>query len=321
LAALPPPASSAPFVFGRAGIRQALLVGLVLAGAWACLAVVDRTAAWGRPTVRLSSTFTPDQLGARTTIGLSFRILYPRGESPLAATRLELFLPHGLGIATSELGLQNCILARLERDGRAGCPPNSLMGRGSAITAVPFGSRFVVERTGITLFSGPLQDGHPQLLFVAVGEYPVIAEVAFSALVLPAGPRFGGLIDTMLPLVPSVPDGPNVALLGLATTIGPAGITYRENVGGRTVSFHPKGILLPRSCPRGGFPFAVQLSFIDGSSAGANASVPCPRKPHRGSGGRHPGRLAVVGRSPLWEVVARSDREPTVDPGNRPRRP
>jgi hypothetical protein len=67
------------------------------------------------------------------------------------------------------------------------------MGHGSATTAVPFGSRFVIEHTGITLFSGPVQAGDPQLLFVTVGEYPVIAEIIFSALVLPAGPRFGGL--------------------------------------------------------------------------------------------------------------------------------
>ena len=130
------------------------------------------------------------------------------------------------------------------------------MGHGSATTAVPFGSRFVIEHTGVTLFSGPVQGGDPQLLFVTVGEYPVIAEVVFSALVLPAGPHFGGLIETKLPLVPSVPEGPDVALLGLQTTIGPAGIVYHEDINGRTVNFRPRGILLPKSCPRGGFPFA-----------------------------------------------------------------
>lgn len=248
---------------------------VALAVALACMSVASPARA--APTVRLTASFSPDRLGAGTTIKVGFRVAYPRGDPPLAATRLQLFLPPGLGIATSELGLQNCLLSQLVQEGRAGCPTNSLMGHGSAVTAVPFGSRFVIERTGIALFSGPLKDGNPQLLFVAVGEYPVIAEVIFGALVLPAGPRFGGLIDTTLPLVPSVPDGPDVALLGLETTIGPAGITYHENVGGRIVSFRPRGILMPRSCPRGGFPFAVRLSFSDGSSAGANAAVACPR--------------------------------------------
>jgi hypothetical protein len=229
------------------------------------------------PSVKLSASFSPERLGKGTTIRIGFHVANPSGEAPLAATEIQFFLPPGLGIATSELGLQNCLPAQLELLGRAGCPPNSLMGHGSATTAVPFGSHFVIEQTSVTLFSGPVQGSDPQLLFVTVGEYPVIAEVIFSALVLPAGPRFGGLIETKLPLVPSVPYGPDIALLGLQTTIGPAGITYREDIDGRIVDFRPRGILLPKSCPHGGFPFAVHLSFSDGSGASANATVPCPR--------------------------------------------
>ena len=260
----------------RGFARPALAVGLALAGVLCGLSMPVQ-AAQAAPSVKLTASFSPDRLGAGTTIKVGFRVAYPSGEAPLPATELQFFLPRGLGIATSELGLQNCLPAQLEQGGRAACPPNSLMGHGSAVTAVPFGSRFVTERTSVTLFSAPVENGNPQLLFVVTGEYPVIAEVIFGALVLPAGPRFGGVIDTKLPLVPSVPEGPDVALLGLQTTIGPAGITYRENVGGRIVSFRPRGILLPKSCPRGGFPFAVHLSFSDGSGAGSNAAVPCPR--------------------------------------------
>lgn len=253
---------------------------MALAAALICMSAVAPARA--TPTVKLTATFSPDRLGAGTTIKVGFSLAYPRDESPLAATKLQLFLPRGLGIARSELGLQNCRPSKLEVAGRAACPPNSLMGHGSAVTAVPFGSRFVIERTAIALFSGPVKEGNPQLLFVAVGEYPVIAEVVFGALILPAGSEFGGVIDAALPLVPSVPDGPDVALLALHTTIGPAGITYRENVGGKTVSFHPRGILLPDRCPRGGFRFAVRLTFADGTSAGANAAPPCPRRRHGG---------------------------------------
>lgn len=262
----------------RAHRSAALPTIVALAGLCTCvLALLPQAAARGAPSVKLAASFSPDRLGASTTIRVGFQLAYPIGMAALAATEIQFFLPRGLGIATSELGLQNCLPAQLELGGRAACPSNSLMGHGSAVTAVPFGSRFVIERTAITLFSGPLSKGDPQLLFVATGESPVIAEVIFAALVLSAGPRFGGVIDARLPLVPSVPDGPDVALLGLQTTIGPAGITYHENVDGRIVSFRPRGILLPRSCPRGGFPFAVHLSFSDGSGAGANAAVPCPR--------------------------------------------
>ncbi|HEY5287233.1 MAG TPA: hypothetical protein VIJ50_09035 [Solirubrobacteraceae bacterium] len=238
--------------------------------------LASTAAAAAAPDVELAASFSPERLGKGTTIHIGFHVAYASGEAPIAATAIQFFLPPGLGIATSELGLENCRPAQLELLGPAACPPNSLMGHGSATTAVPFGSRFVTEHTRVTLFSGPVQNSDPQLLFVTVGEFPVIAEVIFSALVLPAGPRFGGLIETKLPLVPSVPEGPDVALLGLQTTIGPAGITYREDIGGRTVAFHPRGILLPKSCPRGGFPFAVHLSFSGGAGAGTGATVPCP---------------------------------------------
>lgn len=252
-------------------------------GISSCLLTMSLRTAQATPSVKLTASFTPNRLGASTTIRVGFHITYPIGEAPMAATEIQFFLPRGLGIATSELGLQNCLPAQLEQGGRAACPPNSLMGHGSAITAVPFGSRFVVERTALALFSAPVENGNPQLLFVATGEYPVIAEVVFGALVLPAGQRYGGVIDTRLPLVPSVPYGPDVALLGLQTTIGPAGITYHEEMAGRIVSFHPRGILLPKSCSSEKFPFAVHLSFSDGSEASASYAVPCPR----GSEKRH----------------------------------
>jgi hypothetical protein len=267
----------------KAIASRACLVSVALTCAWTCACVPALIpTAMATPSVKLAASFSPERLGKGTTIRIGFHVAYPSGEAPLAATAIQFFLPPGLGIATSELGLQNCLPANLERYGPAACPSNSLMGHGSATTAVPFGSHFVIEHTSVTLFSGPVQGSDPQLLFVTVGEYPVIAEIIFSALVLPAGPRFGGLIETKLPLVPSVPYGPDVALLGLQTTIGPAGIVYHEDIGGKTIDFHPRGILLPKSCPRGGFPFAVRLSFSDGANAGAGATVPCPNNSAHG---------------------------------------
>ena len=35
-------------------------------------------------------------------------------------------------------------------------------------------------------------------------------------------------------------------------------------------------VLVPRSCPAGGFPFAASFAFADGSSASASATVACP---------------------------------------------
>jgi len=228
-------------------------------------------------TVSLTATFTPKRLGAGTTIRIGFQISTPPGRAPSPLTDIELLLPSGLSIATSDLGLETCQRSQLEENGLAGCPPDSLMGRGSAAAQVPFGLASVTEKAPIDLFSGPLQEGHPQLLFFAEGEYPVLADIIFGALVLPAQAPFGGMLNAHLPLVPSVTDGPDVALTTLQTTIGAKGITYTERVKGKTIRFRPRGIVLPKSCPRGGFAFAAHLSFQDSTHASAATSVPCPR--------------------------------------------
>jgi hypothetical protein len=250
--------------------------------------------------VKLSASFSPKRLGSGTTVTLGFSILRPSGEAPVAVTETELLLPAGLGVATSDLGLETCTEETLRAEGIAGCPANSLMGHGSALAEVPFGTTFVTEQTRTLLFSGPLREGHPELLMIASGNYPVIADIVFPALILPAAAPFGGMLDAKLPLVPSVPEGPDVALVKMQTTIGPSGITYYETVKGKRIGFRPRGILLPHSCPPGGFPFAVRVSFQDGEQTTARTAVPCPSSSSRR--GRlqprsdHPGRRAATRR-------------------------
>jgi hypothetical protein len=226
---------------------------------------------------RLSAALTPERLGAGTTIRIGFQVSTPAGTAPSPVTDVQLLLPPGLSIATSDLGLETCVPAKLEHDGPSACPADSLMGRGSALTEVPFGSTFVTEPARVTLFSAPLTDGHARLLFLASGELPVLTKLVFGAVVLPASAPFGALIDTTLPLVPSVRGGPDVALVRLQTTIGAKGIVYHEQVKGRTINFRPRSLLLPARCPRGGFRFSAHLTFQDATHANASATVPCPR--------------------------------------------
>ena len=228
-------------------------------------------------TMSLSATFSPEHLGAGTTIQIGFQVSTPAGRAPSPVTDVQLLLPHGLSIATSDLGLETCQPSQLEANGLAGCPTDSLMGRGSAAAQVPFGVASVTENAPIELFSGPLQEGHPQLLFFAEGEYPVLANIIFGALVLPAQAPFGGALSATLPLVPSVAYGPDVALVRLQTTIGAKGIVYTERVKGKTIKFRPRGIVLPGICPHGGFAFAAHLSFQDATHTSADTVVPCPR--------------------------------------------
>ena len=236
--------------------------------------------AQGAPSVKLSAAFTPEHLGASTTLSFGFQISGTNGQDPPPLTDIDLFYPLDLGLATSGLGLATCQPAILRADGPAGCPLNSRMGYGTALVQVPIGPAIIQEAAQITLLAGPVQDGHLELLIHASGVTPIDADIVFSTLLLPAPAPFGGRLDVNVPLVASLPGAADVAVVSLSSTLGSARLIYHRRSHGRTIAYHPVGIFLPDSCPRGGFPFAADFGFQDGTQTSAHTVVGCPhRKP------------------------------------------
>jgi hypothetical protein len=231
-------------------------------------------------TARLHVSLSPERLGQPTTIAFGFEISSTSGGRPVPMTNVGVLLPSEMGIATSGLGLENCRPLRLERIGPEGCPPNALMGRGVATAKVPIGAVTIVESAQVELFSSPVVDGHLAILVYANASTPVSAQLVFPAMVLPAHSPFGENIDTDLPLVPSLPAGPDVAITRFHATLGsPPGrgrFLYEKSVHGRRVSFAPRGLILPPACPRGGFTFQAEFEFQDGEHVVARSIVRCP---------------------------------------------
>jgi hypothetical protein len=242
------------------------------------------TTAGATQSVALGASFTPYRLGAPTTIDLNLQIRAPVGEIPSALTEVEVRYPQNLGFALSGLGLAVCSSSTLEAAGSSGCPANSIMGHGKALAELRFGPQLVTEAASISIARAPDQEGHIALLLYASGPSPVNTQVLAPAQLLPTGPPFGGRLDMQLPVIPSVPGAPDVAIVSLQVSLGPRGLIYYEQAEGSTLAYTPKGILLPTSCPRGGFPFAATFSFLDGSHPVGRTIVPCAgarRRPHR----------------------------------------
>lgn len=258
----------------------------VLIAALVCTACLPASAG-AVPTVALKAALLPEHLGRGTTIKFAFSVAFHH-EEPIPLRVIELRYPDHLGIATSGLGLSTCSAATLESHGPPGCPSNSVMGYGSGLAEVPVDHRTLYEPVKLTTFMAPLQEGHLGLLFFADGEEPVAAELVIPSVVLPSQTPFGGDLTTSVPIVPTWPEGPDVVLTRFSTTLGPGvgrrRVTYWEYSRGRYIPYHPRGILLPRQCPRSGFPFAAVLAFDDGARADAHTVVHCP---HRG--GSHTG--------------------------------
>ena len=224
----------------------------------------------------LHASFSPDRLGAPTTIAFSLHLSTAEGTAPPPMTSMDLRIPAGVGYATTTLGLALCSPAVLLAKGPAGCPPNSRLGFGTALVEVPFGTGVGDEIPEVQAVAGPSSTGNMVVLFYANGLYPVSAQLAFAGEVLPDSGRFGSQLSTNVPLVASVPGGSDVSIVSLQATIGPAHLTYYKHVHGRLVPFRPRGVSVPERCPHGGFPFAAQFTFQDGSRTSAQTSVPCP---------------------------------------------
>ena len=254
----------------RARALIAVLLTLVLSA--------TTPAALAGPPVSLHVALTPEDLGRGTTITFSFRVATPAGSLPSPLVGLDLSYPYNIGLATSGLGLEACTSATLELSGSEGCPSEALMGRGSATVEIPFGPTIVKEPGRITTWMAPTQNGRLALLFFAEGKAPVLAQLIFSGLVQPAPVPFGGRLNTRIPLIPSLPENPNGAVVQMTATIGPMGILYHHEIHGRSVAYRPAGVHLPDSCPRGGFPFSATFTFLDGSDTVTATKVPCPRR-------------------------------------------
>jgi hypothetical protein len=237
----------------------------------ACLSACAHAA----PSVTLNAALMPELLGHGTTIGFGLQIATP-GEVPPPITEIDLRYPANLGIALSGLGLSTCSASALEARGPKGCPVDSRMGSGTAIVEVPLGLGSFQETAQITIFRAPTEDGHLALIFNVEGNEPVSAQIVLPGLLLPTAAPYGGIVHIAVPLVPSLPAGPDVSVVQLQVTLGPRHIIYYERSHGRTIPYRPKGILLPDNCPRGGFPFAATLAFFDGSHTDAVTAVPCP---------------------------------------------
>jgi hypothetical protein len=250
----------------------------------ACCALPAAAAAQGEAVqATLHASFSPDRLGVGTTIGFGFTVKTADGLAPPPLIGMDLHMPAGMNYTETTLGLAECSTKTLEARGAGGCPVNSRLGYGQAYVEVPFGKGAGHELPEITAFMGsPGREGNMVVLFYVDGTTPVYGQYIFTGEVLPENGIFGSQLSTVVPLVPSVPDGPDVSIIRGTTSIGPNHLTYYKRVHGRRVAFHPRGIAVPEHCPKGGFPFSAQFSFQDGSQAQATAVVPCPGRRRRG---------------------------------------
>jgi len=249
-----PPPLSATATRRRARAAARAFVGGALA---VCLFGVLCTPAGAATGVAMSVSFQPDRLGASSALTVALRFAGSAGATPAPLSGADVHLPRGLGIDLRAAAV--CAAARV-RAGR--CPRASLVGRGHAQLEVLAGSQTIPEQAVLSAYRGPARGGRPTLEILGVGSTPLSERTLNIGVLRPDSAPFGSVLAIAVAPIPTVVYEPDGSFDSLTLTIGGRGSAAR--------------ILVPAHCPAGGFPFALDAAFSDGTSTRAGAGARCP---------------------------------------------
>ncbi|MGA9284171.1 MAG: hypothetical protein WBV85_01895 [Solirubrobacteraceae bacterium] len=217
-------------------------------------------------TATIAPSLLPDRLGAMGSLRLTVNF----GEAlssgiPLPVRRAVLRFPAGLGIEIPHL--RSCSIARLRARGPSGCSTQSELGTGHALAEAMAGSQLIAENISLWLFLGPFHNLEPTFEILGQGVTPFDERVVLRGTVVPDHPPYGEDLVLSVPPIPTVPLEPDASMASMSLTVG------------TNKSPHPNQantVVVPPSCPTGGFPFAAEITYADGSSGNAFAHATCP---------------------------------------------
>jgi hypothetical protein len=221
--------------------------------------------------------FSPDKLGVPTNAFGRATITSTAGPVPSPIRHVNVYGPAGVTLDLRGSGV--CNKESLERLGTQACPANSRAGFGGGQGIYMIGKELVEEEYTIDFFLADNRPGLVSLLVYLTGSKPVSIEMVFPPAPVIQGPKPYGLgFSVEVPEIKVLPEASNASAKSAFLTLGAHNVAYYRMVHGKRKLFHVKGIILPKSCPRGGWPVASQFSFEDGSTVMAKRTVPCPRR-------------------------------------------
>jgi hypothetical protein len=239
-----------------------------------CCALAQPASAASRLTVHVSAS--PDKLGAPTNIAASATVSAEGQSLPAPVRTVTVYLPAGLSIDTH--GMRPCVATRLLAVGPGACPRTSRIGFGAGRGGLELAKQVIPGPFKLDLFLGPSEGGRLTLLIYASGSSPSLEQFVVTAREVAAGPPYGRAFTADLPLVPTLPGAPEGSIESVSLTFGAANAAYFQTLHGRRRLVHVRGIVLPKRCPRGGFPYKVVTMLADGSSPSSAGAIPCPRR-------------------------------------------
>ncbi len=188
---------------------------------------------------------------------------YFGGPSPI--TNVTVYLPKGVKL--NPKAFKTCPTSILESHEVQKCPSKSIASAKGEVTGlVSFGSSRVFEKATV---QGFFSAGN-KLTFFAEGRESALIEVlstgGFSTV---STPQYGLKLSVAVPLVPTVPEAPYASELAIKVKVGAAYMKNKKLVSYGTV---------PKTCPKGGFPGKVEVTYFSGEKTTNTLKVPCPKR-------------------------------------------
>lgn len=250
-------------------------VRVLLAVLVGCTCLIAAAVAWATESFSVQAYFSPNKLGAPTNIAVKTTFAYS-GKVPTPLSRVVALGPAGLGVDVQGIG--TCAKAQLEAEGPSGCPADSSLGFGAGVGLVELAGEIIKDPFTLNFFLAPREDGHLAFLIYVNASSPVSLQLVLVAREIYAARPYGWGVTVEIPPIPTLPGASYASAENVSFTFGGQHLAYYEKVGGKRKLVHVKGVIVPQTCPRGGFPFEATLSFEDGTSSTDKYASPCPRK-------------------------------------------
>jgi hypothetical protein len=209
--------------------------------------------------------FSPDRLGAEGSLSFTLEFAGPGGGVPTPLSRSILRLPAGVTLEVPRL--RSCSASRLRARGIAGCPAGSAIGHGQALVEAHDGSQTISESVALWVFLGPAHNLQPTIEILGQAYTPFDEQVVLTGTMLPAEAPYGEALALSIPPIPTLVLEPDASIVALSLVIG---ARVRGN------AHDANTIRLPYTCPQGGFPFAGEFTYANGSSSSSLTTTPCP---------------------------------------------
>ena len=224
-------------------------------------------AALAEEQVSISAKFNPDVLGAPTLVTGSAIFTNTLGRIPSPLSKVTIVGPAGVGLNLK--GTATCSAAILEERGPEGCPARSVAGSGGGMGIFELAGEVIEEPFTMNLFVGNNKPGSIEVLLYVNAVSPVSVQLVFHAPVITEPKPYGLGFTFDVPPIKTLPEASNASVKNAHITLGATPAEQRQ--------FHVKGIIVPNTCPKGGFPVETIFGFEDGSTVDAKSTIACPK--------------------------------------------